>query len=244
MRRVELWEHAPRRLFSDPRTDCLRSRIGYGHRCGRHLLTGSAAFHHQYASWQHAQGLGSKIAAFVTGSSNLLASIGIPEAYSTALMGLFVAAIAATTLDTATRLQRYMIAEIARDSRLPSLSKTHPATAVAVGSALLLAFSSGGGKGALALWPLFGAMNQLLGGLALLVVTVWLASQGNPALHGMAYGFYVGDDRLGHATESHALFYHHQLAALFDRPADCALTTLDAHRDLLLLRRLKNRRDR
>ena len=80
-------------------------------------LIGSAAFHHQYASWQHAQGLGSKIAAFVTGSSNLLASIGIPEAYSTALMGLFVAAFAATTLDTATRLQRY--AEIARDSRLP-----------------------------------------------------------------------------------------------------------------------------
>ena len=141
-------------------------------------LTGSAAFHHHYASWQHAQGLGSKIAAFVTGSSNLLASIGIPEAYSTALMGLFVAAFAATTLDTATRLQRYMIAEIARDSRLPALSKTHPATGIAVGSALLLAFSSGGGKGALALWPLFGAMNQLLGGLALLVITVWLASQG------------------------------------------------------------------
>ena len=27
----------------------------------------------------------------------------------------------------------------------------------------------------MALWPLFGSINQLLGGLALLVITVWLA---------------------------------------------------------------------
>ena len=154
--------------------------LGMGLEVDGSFLRGSAAFHHQYASWQDAQGLGSKIAAFVTGSSNLLAFIGIPKAYSIALMGLFVAAFAATTLDTATRLQRYMIAEMARESRLPILTKTHPATCLAVSSALLLAFSSGGGKGALALWPLFGAMNQLLGGLALLVITVWLARNDKP----------------------------------------------------------------
>ena len=27
----------------------------------------------------------------------------------------------------------------------------------------------------MALWPLFGAVNQLLGGLALMIITVWLA---------------------------------------------------------------------
>ena len=46
-------------------------------------------------------------------------------------------------------------------------------------TALLLAFSSGD-KGALALWPLFGAVNQLLAGLALLVITVWLARKNVP----------------------------------------------------------------
>ena len=95
-------------------------------------------------------------------------------------MGLFVAAFAATTLDTATRLQRYVVAEIATHLGAPTLAKKHPATAIAVISALLLAFSGEGGRGALLLWPLFGAVNQLLGGLALLVITVWLARKSLP----------------------------------------------------------------
>ena len=98
------------------------------------------------------------------------------------LMGLFVAAFAATTLDTATRLQRYIVSEIAMNLKSTKLSQKHPATLIAVLSALILAFCSDGGKGALHLWPLFGAINQLLGGLALLVITVWLTKKGSPIL--------------------------------------------------------------
>ena len=36
---------------------------------------------------------------------------------------------------------------------------------------------AGAGKGGLILWPIFGATNQLLAGLALLVVTMWLGRQ-------------------------------------------------------------------
>jgi carbon starvation protein len=97
-------------------------------------------------------------------------------------MGVFVASFAATTLDTATRLQRYIITELAVSFKVPMIGRKHPATFIAVFTALLLAFSSGGGKGALALWPLFGAVNQLLGGLALLVVTVWLARKNIPII--------------------------------------------------------------
>jgi len=138
-------------------------------------LTGVAAFNNQYASWASSAGLASKIEAFVTGSANMIAGLGLPKNMVLTLMGVFVASFAATTLDTATRLQRYVISEVAVSCRIPALQKKHPATFIAVFTALLLAFSSGGGKGALTLWPLFGAVNQLLGGLALLVVTVWLA---------------------------------------------------------------------
>jgi carbon starvation protein len=55
------------------------------------------------------------------------------------------------------------------------LTGRQAATAFAVITAALLAFYDGSGKGALKLWPLFGSVNQLLAGLALLVTTIYLA---------------------------------------------------------------------
>jgi carbon starvation protein len=53
------------------------------------------------------------------------------------------------------------------------------ATFIAVGTACILAFATGaGGKGALKLWPLFGAVNQTLAALALIVITLYLKSKG------------------------------------------------------------------
>ena len=104
----------------------------------------------------------------------LLHSLGIPYTMGTTLMGVLVASFAGTTLDTATRIQRYIINELAEESNIAPLRNRHGATLVAVGSAALLALSQGGGKGGLLLWPLFGTSNQLLAGLALLTVTVYL----------------------------------------------------------------------
>ncbi len=157
--------------------------IGMGLEKGGIVYTGTDAFAQQYSSWQSAQGLGAKIAAFVTGASNMVSALGLPRDVVITLMGVFVASFAATTLDTATRIQRYIVSEIAQSCKIPVLGKKHPATFIAVSTALLLAFSSGGGKGALALWPLFGAINQLLGGLALLVITVWLARKRIPIIY-------------------------------------------------------------
>ena len=153
--------------------------IGLGLMHDGELLTGTAAFSQQYESWAAAKGLGSKIGAFVTGSTNMIATTGLPKGFIRTLMGVFVASFAATTLDTATRIQRYIVSELALACKAPFFARRHPATIIAVGTALILAFSSGvDGKGALLLWPLFGAMNQLLAGLALLVITVWLAKSG------------------------------------------------------------------
>jgi carbon starvation protein len=142
---------------------------------GGETFTGIAAFNQNYASWAAAAGLGSKINSFVVGAANMIDSIGIPHKITLTIMGVFVASFAATTLDTATRLQRYIIAELGTACGVPAVAKKHPATIIAVVTALILAFYNGSGKGALTLWPLFGATNQLLAGLALLVVTIYLA---------------------------------------------------------------------
>jgi carbon starvation protein len=149
--------------------------LAMGLTTGGETFTGIAAFNQNYASWGAAAGLGSKINSFVIGSANMIESIGIPHKITMTIMGVFVASFAATTLDTATRLQRYIVAELGTSIGVPAVAKKHPATLIAVGTALFLAFYNGSGKGALTLWPLFGATNQLLAGLALLVVTVYLA---------------------------------------------------------------------
>jgi carbon starvation protein len=161
--------------------------------------TGREAWLVHYAVWGGDSGLASVLQPFVTGSANLIEAIGISHALGVAIMGVFVASFAATTLDSATRLQRYIIAELAtggRRWRATALANRHVAAGIAVISAAGLALSdalavdpetgrlvglAGAGKGGLVLWPMFGATNQLLGGLALLVITVWLVRQRRPA---------------------------------------------------------------
>ncbi len=153
--------------------------IGLGYHAGDKTLFGVEAWSTHYASWTAAAGLGSKIAAFVTGAANFITSLGIPSGIATVIMGVFVASFAGTTLDTATRIQRYIISELATDIKVPALSRRYSATAFAVISAGLLAFASGAdGKGALTLWPMFGAVNQTLSALALIVITLYLRTKG------------------------------------------------------------------
>jgi len=138
------------------------------------VLKGVAAWNYYYHSWAAMQGLTAKITAFVNGAANLLASIGIPVKYGQGFIGVLVASFAGTTLDTATRIQRYVLSELAVNYKINILKKRYPATAAVVIAAMILAFSHEGGKGALVLWPLFGTSNQLLAGLTLLVATVYL----------------------------------------------------------------------
>jgi carbon starvation protein len=141
---------------------------------GGEVLTGAAAFTHHYATWGAASGLASNLDAIVQGMSNLLVSYGIPKKIAVTIMGVFIVSFGATTLDSATRIQRYIISELGASWKVQPMTGRYSATFIAVATAMILAFYSGDGKGGLALWPLFGATNQLLAGLTLLVITIYL----------------------------------------------------------------------
>jgi len=136
---------------------------------------GVEAWTHHYASWAAAQGLGSKVNAFVAGAANILNAIGIPAQIGVTIMGVFVASFAGTTLDSATRIQRYLITEM-----FPNVFRNrYVATAAVLLMATGLVFSTGAdGKGALALWPVFGAINQVLAALTLIIISVYLKKEG------------------------------------------------------------------
>ena len=128
--------------------------------------------------------LGKKVGAFVDGGANFLHALHIPLELSVGIISVLVACFAATTLDTATRLQRYVIQELAMSFRIRPLQNKFAATGLAVGLAMVMAMIPGpGGKpgtGGLNLWPLFGATNQLLAGLAFMVTVFYLWRRNKP----------------------------------------------------------------
>ena len=110
-------------------------------------------------------GLEAKVGAFIEGGANFIAALGIPLELAIGIVAVLVASFAATTLDTATRLQRYVIQELGSALRIPALTNKYLATSFAVIAALCIALvpgPGGPGTGGLLLWPLFGATNQLL----------------------------------------------------------------------------------
>ncbi len=164
---------------------------------GGEILLGEAAYSARYGSWAAAGDLAAKVGAFVDGAANFLKALGLAPQFAVALMGVLVASFAATTLDTACRLQRYVVQElagtfVAKDAegrRVLSgnpfswLTDKHGATIFAVILAFWMAaippdgldWTWGNvGKGGMRLWPMFGATNQLLGGLAFLVIAFWM----------------------------------------------------------------------
>ncbi len=140
-----------------------------------------------YDSWAHASG--NKAAAFVLGGGALIQSLGIPASMANTLMAVLVISFAATTLDTATRIQRFILKEFGLAMKIKPLTNRYVATVIAIVPAILLAFwnISDPGSGATrqagwVLWPLFGASNQMLAALTLMVLTLYYWKKKKPIL--------------------------------------------------------------
>lgn len=88
---------------------------------------------------------------------------------------LAVSAFALTSLDTATRLARFMFQEFFEVKDQPdkksAFQNRFVATGITVAVGAALTFSGQ----TMSIWPVFGSANQLLAALALLALTAWIA---------------------------------------------------------------------
>lgn len=122
---------------------------------------------------------------FGVGVGSFLHQLGVPLQFAVTFGMLAFATFVYDTLDVCTRLSRYLFAEF---------TGWRTRTAGVVGTVVTLlvpawfvAQSVQGADGRIVpaymvIWPLFGSTNQLLAGLTLVGLTLWLANTGRPRL--------------------------------------------------------------
>jgi carbon starvation protein len=180
--------------------------IGYGGMMGESLLgllavlattagvmgaggfSASEVWARTYQNWESMQSLTQQVGVFITGAAQFIERLGVADhRLATAFIAVIVVSFALTTLDSGTRLLRFNIAEIGETLRLRIARNRYVTSLAAV---LVIAFFAfyriDGSPAGLALWRLFGTTNQLLAGLALLTVSLYLYQRGrNPWFTGV-----------------------------------------------------------
>ena len=120
---------------------------------------------------------GTPVGIFAAGAAKFFGAVGIPVQLGAEFAMLAISTFLLTTLDTCTRLTRFLIEEL---FSWRNEASRYLGTALALALPCLLVFQQfPGADGTLqpawkAIWPLFGATNQLLAALALLTFVVFL----------------------------------------------------------------------
>jgi carbon starvation protein len=120
--------------------------------------------------------LGDPIRAFATGYGKLIESLpGLTLAIGSFFGMVMLNAFVLTTLDTGTRIGRFITTELLGKNVPPLKNRWIASIFILVFAAIL-----GGTEGYKAIWPVFGASNQLVAALALIVISSYLVGIKRP----------------------------------------------------------------
>ncbi len=155
--------------------------IGEGYLCLIALLCavvglGAARYAESYSAW----GVVAWPTVFAEGGATFLEPLGFPITIGAIFMAVVVKSFAMTTLDSAMRFTRIAFAESSQTWGLPKFFADRTVSIIPGFIVIAILVYSGYG---MFLWPLFGATNQILAGLALLASAVFLKMLGKPVLY-------------------------------------------------------------
>ncbi len=140
------------------------------------FLTATAAFG-GYAGYVTAGGGAGAAKVFSVGLATFMSKWGLPITFGTAYGSVFLTLMALTIMYLVVRFMRVASAEALGD-KIPAIRNVHVGTVIALLLTLALIWL----VPFLQIWAVFGAANQLMASLALLMVTLWLMSKGKKYL--------------------------------------------------------------
>lgn len=159
------------------------------------LWTASARGHELYALDIIAGGGGGPLAAFAKAFGEIVGNRALPF-LGAGLAGLFgmvmLKTFTLTTLDTCTRLARFVVTE-QFGQIAPIFHNRLLATLITIVPAFILLYTGAWNI----IWPVFGAANQLIAALALMVIGTYLLGCRRPSLYAIVPGFFMLATTLG-----------------------------------------------
>ncbi len=135
------------------------------------LLTATAAFG-SFKAYQEAVKPGA-LGVFAEGLARFLDHVGVPHTFGVAYGSVFLTIMGLTIMQLAVRFMRVASSELLGD-KVPAFKNVHVGTIVALILTAIFVWIIPW----LTIWTAFGAANQLMAGLALLLISLWLRSEG------------------------------------------------------------------
>ncbi len=136
------------------------------------FLTATVAFG-GLSGYQETLGASAALGVFANGLANFLDYIAIPHSFGVAYGSVFLTIMALTIMQLVVRFMRVASAELVGGA-VPAMKNIHVGSIVALLLTLLFVWIIPW----LTIWLAFGASNQLMAGLALLLISLWLMSEG------------------------------------------------------------------
>jgi carbon starvation protein len=126
------------------------------------------------------------VQTFAAGLGHFLSHLGLPATAAETFAMLAISTFLLTTLDTCTRMARMVFQELCGLTTKPATRFAATLAVLALPAWMVFQEIPGPGGNPIpawnAIWPAFGATNQLLAALSLLIVTAWLRAAGRKHL--------------------------------------------------------------
>ncbi|MFQ5995137.1 MAG: carbon starvation CstA family protein [Acidiferrobacterales bacterium] len=144
-----------------------------------------------YSSWTGVQSLPQLVALYIDGFAHFAGALALAPEFAGTFAAVVIAGLISVTVDGGMRALRQLLKEFGELYPFARLRNDRTLLLVTVGLPAALAFADGYGRGALLVWPLFGAWHQMFALAGFLLIGMALRHLQRSVLYLLVPGFFV-----------------------------------------------------